>query len=119
MAIARKAKKKVTKKKVVRKAAKKRVVRRRASSFEFDEAREFAALIKPLGDTWRGRGVKYDPSKYEGIADLTHLGKIEFYPSSNDPAVIVLMTGPVRIKASPKDAARALEEISDIIANLS
>jgi len=115
MAIARrKAKKKVTKKKVT----KKRVVRRRASSFEVDEAREFAALIKPLGDTWRGRGVKYDPSKHEGIADLKDLGKIEFYPSSNDPAVVVLMTGPVRIKASPKDAARALEEISDIIGSL-
>lgn len=60
------------------------------------------------------RNVKYDEEKGTGTVRAGILGEVEWHESGNDSAVIVEVKA-IRMKARPKDAAKALERIAKAI----
>jgi hypothetical protein len=59
--------------------------------------------------------VNYDPDKGSGWADIGTLGRITFNESGSDPAVVVIVSKPLRIKGRPKDVMEALETVAKAI----
>lgn len=74
------------------------------------EGQKFFELMK---EEWSH--VKYDENKKRGEVSTGLLGNVEFQESGNDPAVVATVKGPIRIKASAEDVAKALAEIADIL----
>ena len=100
MAIARKAKKKVTKR---------RVVRRRAL---LQDPNDFARLIRKMSRT--PRSVRYDETSNEGSAQITGLGELIFWQGNDSINFEIL--GPIRIKAeSTRQAVRVLEQLRTVV----
>lgn len=74
------------------------------------EGQEFFELLEQEWNT-----VHYDADKGTGWAQAGSLGKIEFNESGNDPAVIVTIAKPIRMKGRPEDVMKALEQIAKAI----
>jgi phage gpG-like protein len=76
------------------------------------EGEEFYQLMK---DDWVG--AKYNKKSGHGSVRAGVLGEVQWHESGSDPAVVVTVTTPIYIKARPKDAADALEKISEVLRN--
>lgn len=74
------------------------------------QAQKFYELMK---EEWQY--VRYDEKRESGEVRAGLLGKVEFHESGSDPAVVVWMKDPIRIKASAEDAAKAMEKIAAIL----
>ena len=74
------------------------------------EGQEMFELLEQEWNT-----VKFDPEKASGYAMAGSLGRIEFSESGSDPAVIVIIAKPLRIKGHPKEVMKSLEQIAKAI----
>jgi len=74
----------------------------------FKEGREFYKLLKK-----EFRNVGYDAKTGRGWARIGSGGRLEFYTSGGDPAVIVQIHPP-SMKGGPKEIMKAVDDINRV-----
>jgi hypothetical protein len=63
------------------------------------------------------QGVRYDKKRRSGTATIPNVGTIEFRESSNDPAVIVMLTVTKRFKGTAESALQFLALLHEAWSN--